>query len=74
MPADERPELGTLVIAALLLLALAFAGYWIITYVQPGADPWALLPWFGGATAIIIVLGFLAYMRPRRGTDMRNPQ
>ena len=66
MPDSEAPEEGTLLIAALLLLALAFAGYWIITYVQPGANPRDLLPWFGIAAAIIIVVGIFAYLRPRR--------
>ena len=29
MANDDSPEYGTLVTAALLILALAFAGYWI---------------------------------------------
>jgi hypothetical protein len=66
MPEPAPPEHGTLLIAALLLLALAFAGYWIATYVQPGANPWAALPWFGIAAGVIIVVGLLTYMRPRR--------
>jgi hypothetical protein len=66
MADHEPPEEGTFLIAALLVLALAFAGYWIITYVEPGANPWSLLPWFGIAAAIIIVVGLFAYLRPRR--------
>ena len=66
MPSYQPPEHGTLLIAALLILALLFAGYWIMTYVQPGANPWALLPWFGLAAAVIILLGLLTYLRPRR--------
>jgi hypothetical protein len=62
----QPPESGTLVIAALLLLALVFAGEWIITYVQPGGHPAALFPWFLGAAAAILVVGFVIYLR-RRG-------
>ena len=62
----EPPEHGTLVIAALLLLALSFAGYWIITYVHPGANPWAILPWFGIAAAVIVILGIATDVLPRR--------
>jgi hypothetical protein len=62
------PESGTLVIAALLILALVFAGEWIITYVQPGGHPAALFPWFLGAAAAILVVGFVIYLRRgRRG-------
>ena len=65
------PEYGTLVISALLLLALAFAGTWVITYVRPDANPWALLPWFGIAAAAIVVFGLLAYRLPRRNQNGR---
>jgi hypothetical protein len=71
MPTMQPPEFGTLVIAALLLLALAFAGSWVITYVRPDANPWALLPWFGIAAAGIVVFGLLAYVLPRRNKDDR---
>src|SRR5579862_643067 len=54
-------EHGTLVIAALLLLALGFAGDWIDTYVTPDADPRAALPWFALAALAIIVVGLFAY-------------
>jgi hypothetical protein len=53
------PEHGTLVIAAYLLLTLAFAGCWIFFYAQSGQAPWDLLPWFGGA-AIGITMWALA--------------
>ena len=53
----KPPEAGSLLIAALLLLVLGFAGSWIIEYVQPDAKPWALVPWFMGAAAVIIVVG-----------------
>jgi hypothetical protein len=66
MATDEPPEYGSLVIAALLLLALAFAGYWITTYVQPGADPWSLLPWFALAAGVIFAVALAGYLRPGR--------
>jgi hypothetical protein len=67
MPRSGPPETGTLVIAALLLLALTFAGYWIMTYVQPGSHPWALLPWFGAAALIILAAGFFTFLLKGRG-------
>jgi hypothetical protein len=54
---SSTPEGGTLIIAALLLLVLGFAGVWIITYVKPDTNPWSILPWFVGAAAVIIVVG-----------------
>lgn len=62
MAASEPPESSTLIIAALLILALAFAGSWIITYVQPGGDPWRLLRWFGAAAAVILVVGLVVVL------------
>lgn len=59
MAEKQAPEAGTLLIAALLLLVLAFAGSWIIAYVQPGRNPWELVPWFLGAAAAIVVVGLL---------------
>jgi hypothetical protein len=67
MPDTGSPEYGTLIIAALLILALMFAGYWIVTYVQLDANPWSILPWFGIAALAIVVVGLLAYARPGRG-------
>jgi hypothetical protein len=53
---SRTPEGGTLIIAALLVLALGFAGYWIILYAQTGAPPSGLVPWFEwGAVAIVVV-------------------
>jgi len=57
--ADGTPEAGTLIIAALLILALGFAGYWIVEYAQTGGAPENLLPWFGIAAAAIIVVGLV---------------
>jgi len=59
MASNQVPEAGTLLIAALLLLMLAFAGSWIIAYVQPDQNPWDLLPWFLGAAGAIVVIGML---------------
>lgn len=55
-------EHGTMVIAALLLLVLLFAAYWIATAVT-GADPRGAIPWFGLAAVTIIVVGILTYVR-----------
>lgn len=59
MARSGPPELGTLIISALLLLTLAFAGNWIIDYSKTGGAPWASAYWFAGAGAIIVVLGLL---------------
>jgi hypothetical protein len=67
MADDQSPEYGTLIISALLLLALAFAGCWIFYYARFGAAPWGLLPWFGAAGVVIIVLGLLNYFRGGSG-------
>jgi hypothetical protein len=53
--ASGTPEAGTLIISALLILALAFAGYWIFEYAQTGGAPVNVLPWFGVAAAIVVV-------------------
>ena len=53
------PEGGTLIIAALLLLAIVFTGSWIFVYVEPEGNPRTLLPWFGAAAAFIIVVGMV---------------
>jgi hypothetical protein len=64
MAVVRRPEAGTLVIAALLLLVLAFAGYWIIEYANPRNPdaPWELVPWFLAAGGIIIAVGLVVYL------------
>jgi hypothetical protein len=67
MPESQPPESGTLVIAALLVLALLFAGSWVVVYASPGGDPWALIPRFVGAAGALIALGIVVYLiRGRR--------
>jgi hypothetical protein len=45
---------------------LAFAALWIVLSVEPGANPRALLPWFGIGAAAILIWGLFTYLRPRR--------
>lgn len=68
MPPPERqtPEIGTLIIAGLLILAIIFAGYWISAYVDERGRPWDILPWFAAAAVAIIVAGAFAYLRRGR--------
>jgi hypothetical protein len=33
-----------------------FAGHWIVSYVHT-TNPWAIVPWYGGAAVMIIVFG-----------------
>jgi hypothetical protein len=60
---EEPPEYGTMVTAALLILALAFAGYWIYTYVGDTGQP--LAPWFAVAAVVVVVVGIANYARTR---------
>lgn len=66
----KESSLGTLVMAALLVLALFFTGLWIYVAAQAGQDPSWLLPWFGGAALGIVTVGLVGYvisgMRRRR--------
>jgi membrane protein DedA with SNARE-associated domain len=65
--ADDGSRDGSPIIAALLLLALAFAGTWIFVYVKPDEDPWSIVPWFLGVAAVIVVAGLLVLIvRNRR--------
>ncbi len=58
--AEEQPSgNGTLVIAALLVLALLFSCYWILSVVNSGERPSVL--WFGLAAALVVALGFVGY-------------
>jgi hypothetical protein len=59
MANDDSPEYGTLVTAALLILALAFAGYWIYSYASGTGGH--LAPWFAVAAIAIVVFAILSY-------------
>lgn len=62
MADDNDAGYGTLIISALLILALIFAGLWILYYVGPANNPQILLPWFGIAAAVIVVVGLAGYI------------
>ena len=62
MPPDKSPSEGSLIVAALIVLGLVFAGHWIVSYVQNG-NPWAITPWYGGAAALIIIIGLFTILR-----------
>ena len=64
MANGDSPEYGTLVTAALLILALAFAGYWIYAHVGDQGTP--LVPWFAVAAIAIVALAILNYARGGR--------
>lgn len=56
-----------MLIAALLLLGLAFTGAWIVAAVQPEGEPGSIIPWFLGAAAAIVLLGLVGIVvRARR--------
>jgi len=62
MPPDKSPLGGSLIVAALMALVIVFAGHWIVSYVQNG-KPWAIVPWYGAAAALIIIIGFFTNLR-----------
>lgn len=68
MAGDQLPESGTLLIAALLILGLAFAGSWIIAYVEPDSNPWAIVPWFLLAAGLLVAVAILLFIRRGRGS------
>jgi len=45
-----------------MALVIVFAGHWIVSYVQNG-KPWAIVPWYGAAAALIIIIGFFTNLR-----------
>jgi hypothetical protein len=63
MSPEQSPGQGTLIVAALIVLGIVFAGHWIVSYVQ-SSNPWAIIPWYGVAAVLIVVLGSL-YPGPR---------
>ena len=58
MSPEQSPGQGTLIVAALIVLGIVFAGHWIVSYVQ-SSNPWAIIPWYGVAVVLIIVCGNL---------------
>lgn len=62
MANDDSQDYGSLVVSALLVLSIAFAGYWIYEYAQTGSPPWSLTGWFAGAAAVISVGGIAWYI------------
>jgi hypothetical protein len=63
MAEPQTPEGASLIIMALLVLALGFAGYWIYAYAGSGSHPWHAFWWFGGAAVVIVAVGSLLYLR-----------
>jgi hypothetical protein len=63
---EKSPGQGSLIIAALIVLGIVFAGHWIISYVKTN-NPWAIIPWYGVAAALIIVFGIVFGNLRRRG-------
>ena len=55
---EKSPDQGSLIVAALIVLGIVFAGHWILSYVQT-SNPWAIIPWYGVAAVLIIVFGNL---------------
>lgn len=60
MASPFHEEHGTLVVAALLILSLGFAGYWIIAYLRYGGAEWSSVLWFTIACGVIVVVGIVA--------------
>lgn len=58
MVPEKSPGQGSLIVAALIVLGIVFAGHWIVSYVKT-TDPWAIIPWYGIAAVLIILFGNL---------------
>jgi len=58
MPPEKSPGQASLIVAGLIVLGIVFAGHWIVTYVQ-SSNPWAIIPWYGVAAVVIVVVGNL---------------
>ena len=55
---EKTPGQGSLIVAALIVLGIVFAGHWIINYVKT-SNPWAIIPWYGVAAVLIVVFGIV---------------
>lgn len=77
MTRNRPPVGGTLIVASLLILAIAFAGVWIFEYVKPNSEkPWAILPWFAIAAGVIVLIGLVSTIVQRWSasrTGRRSP-
>ena len=62
MADDKSPREGSLIVAALIVLGLVFAGHWIVTYVKD-TNSWAIIPWYGIVAALIIAFGLFNNLR-----------
>ena len=62
MPPAKSPLEGRLIVAALIVLGIVFAGHWNVSYVQ-NSNPWAITPGYGGAVALIIIIGLFTNLR-----------
>ena len=58
MPPEKSSGQASLIVAGLIVLGIVFAGHWIVTYVQ-SSNPWAIIPWYGVAAVVIVVVGNL---------------
>jgi FtsH-binding integral membrane protein len=63
---EKSPGQGSLIVAALIVLGIVFAGHWIISYVNT-SNPWSIIPWYGVAAVLIIVFGIVFGNLRRRG-------
>lgn len=63
---ESSREGGTLLMAALLVLGLAFAGAWVIGYVSGDGPPWQLVRYFAIAAAGVILVALAAFTVRRR--------
>ena len=74
MTRNRPPVGGTLIVASLLVLAIAFAGVWIFQYVEPSNNsyPWGILPWFALAAGAIVLIGLVATVVQRWGEVRRE--
>jgi hypothetical protein len=61
MARDSDDSYATSVVAAVLILALLFAGYWIWTYAAMGSPPWRLAGWFAIGVVLIVVGGIVRF-------------